>query len=238
MGDDAELLAAHLVKRDPLRVESSFSQVFPRRVVVLVAVEVRDARFPRHEEVGDDDVELLYVALAAGLYLGAPEYYGQTDEAPQVEVEYDRHRDFSQYHSYAWSESQKPTAKPADHIRIRKAVSQKLEKLGFEPDNATPDLRIAYRLETGKKKVHVDSHQRESIWDPTDLETTLELGGHKETYLVLEMIDTETGALVWWAKCSHVQPTADRVEKSLYDTVERLFGVYPSGDDSREKEKE
>lgn len=177
-----------------------------------------------------------YIVLAAGLYLGAPTFYGQTNEAALVEVKYVRNHDFSQHHTYEWSKSQEPAAKPADHIRIIEAVSRKLEELGFEPDSASPDVRIVYRLETGKKKVHVDSRQRQSVWDTTDLETTIALGGHKETYLVLEMFDTETGALLWWAKCSHLQPTANRVEKSLYNTVERLFKVYPSGDDSKEKE--
>jgi len=179
---------------------------------------------------------LNYIVLAAGLYLGAPAFHPQSDEAALVEVKYVRNRDFSQLRTYAWSQSQKPTAKPADHIRIIKAVSRKLEELGLEPDSASPDVLIGYRLETGKKKVHVDSRQRESVWDTTDLETTIALGGHTETDLVLEMFDTKTDALLWWAKCSHVQPRADRVEKSLYNTIERLFEVYPGGDDAKEKE--
>ena len=179
---------------------------------------------------------LLFVAgLYFGVYAGVPTPSGQSDDEPKVEVEYDRNRDFSRYRTYAWSESRKPTARPVDDIRIRKAVSRKLQEIGLEPDNENPDLRIWYRLETDKKKVHVESRQRESRWDPTDLETTIALGGHEETFVVLEMTDTETGALVWWAKCSHVQPTADRVEKSLYDTVERLFEVFPRGDDAKEK---
>ncbi|GMR22195.1 MAG: hypothetical protein BMS9Abin37_0528 [Acidobacteriota bacterium] len=183
-----------------------------------------------------------YIILAVGFYLGGlgglgtPAFYGQTDEVALVEVKYVRDRDFSQIHTYEWSQSQKPTAKSADHIRIINAVSRKLGELGLEPDSVSPDVQVAYRLEVGKKKVHVDSRQRESVWDTTDLETTIALGGHKETFLVLEMFDTKTGALLWWAKCSHVQPTADRVEKSLYNTVERLFKVYPGDDDSKERE--
>lgn len=89
-----------------------------------------------------------------------------------------------------------------------------------------------YTLAAEQKKLHVDSRQSPSEWEPTDLETTLALGGREESYLVVEMFDSATGERIWWARCVHAQPTPDRVERSLYETVEHLFASYPEEEGS------
>lgn len=149
---------------------------------------------------------------------------------PQVVFDYDHRYEFAELSTYAWSAEQQPTANRADHIRITKAVSEKLLELEFTPDTENPDVWILYRLEEDQQKLHVNSQQRDSVWDPTDVETTIALGGHKETYLVVEMVDTETGQRIWRAKCAHRQPTPDRVERSLYKTVDHLFETYPANE--------
>jgi hypothetical protein len=181
------------------------------------------------ETTGGPVMTIYETALALGFHLATVGFLVQeTEKKPTVEVEYDRQRDFSQYQSYTWSESQEPTTKGADHIRITKAVTDRLAQLGFTIDIAEPDVRVRYRLETSKKKVHFDSSQRISKWDPTDVETAVRVGSHEETVIALEMFDTETNALIWRAKCTHVQGPPDRMEESIYDTVERLFQKYPT----------
>jgi hypothetical protein len=151
---------------------------------------------------------------------------------PRVEVDYDRHYDFQQLASYAWSTDQRPTPNRADHVRILKAVSKSLESRGLTLDPTKPDVRISYRLETEQKIIDVGSRQHQSPWDPTDLETNVAVGGHEEAYLIIEMYETATGKRIWRAKCSHPQPTPDKVERSLYQTVEHLFAAYPGGEEN------
>jgi hypothetical protein len=107
-------------------------------------------------------------------------------------------------------------------------VTDRLAQLGFTVDTAEPDVRVRYWLETNKKKVHIDSSQGKSKWDPTDVETAIRVGSHQETVLILEMFDAETSALLWRAKCTHVQGPPDKREQSIYETVERLFEKYPT----------
>ena len=94
------------------------------------------------------------------LYLVPASYFIQgVGERSQVEVDYDRRYDFSLLDSYAWSTKQRPAPNRADHIRMTKAVSDRLEELGFTADTRKPDVRILYRLEVEQKKLHVDSQQ-------------------------------------------------------------------------------
>ena len=149
-------------------------------------------------------------------------------QSPTVEVEFDRDRDFTEYHTYAWSSSQVPADSTADHVRITMAIADKLEEIGLSPKTSGPDVRIRYRLERENKKLHVGGTQRKSPWDPTDVETTVRLGDHKEMLLIVEMLDAKTDALVWRAQCSHRKPSPDLAAKSIRETVERLFEKYPT----------
>jgi len=149
-------------------------------------------------------------------------------QSPTVEVEFDRNRDFTEYHTYAWSSSQLPADSTADHVRITKAIADKLEEAGLSPKTSGPDVRIRYRLESENKKLHADGTQRRSPWDPTDVETNVRLGDHKEMLLIVEMFDAKTDALVWRAQCSHLKPSPDLAAKSIRETVERLFEKYPT----------
>lgn len=161
-------------------------------------------------------------------YLVPMLYAGQgVRERPQVDAEYDREYDFTRLHTFAWSSEQKPAPNPADDVRITKAVTGALEEVGLKIDTTNADVRLLYQLEVEQKKLDVESRQRDSAWDPTDLETTVSFGSHEQTYLSLTMFDAETGRQIWRARCAHPQPTADKVEPSLYKTVEHLFETYP-----------
>lgn len=178
-------------------------------------------------------MNLLEVAIL--LYLvPVSSLHQETTKRPGVEVDYDHRYDFAQLSTYAWSNEQQPATNRADHIRITKAVSDKLQELELSLDTNNPEVQILYRLEQEQQKLHVNSRQRDSVWDPTDLETTIALGGHKETYLVVEMVDSETGQRIWRAKCAHLQPTPDKVERSLYETVDHLFEAYPANEEKDE----
>lgn len=170
---------------------------------------------------------MLFFSNALLLQFGLSVLFFQPVKRPQVEVEYDRSYDFDQELTFAWSEQQEPAPKLADHVRITKAVADKLKERGLTPDTMHPDLRVIYRLEVKQKKLHVSSRQRESVWDPTDVETSVALGAHEEAFLVVELWEAGTSRRIWRAKCAHQQPTADRVAPSLFATVEHLFENYP-----------
>lgn len=164
------------------------------------------------------------VVLLGLLFLGG----AAAAQLPTVEVELDRGRDFSEYQTYAWSPSQVPAHSTADHVRITKAIADELEEIGLSPKTSGPDVYIRYRLQSENTKLHVGGTQRKSPWDPTDVETTVRLGDHEETLLIVEMVDVETNALVWRAQCSHRKASLDVAAKSIQETVERLFKKYPT----------
>lgn len=149
-------------------------------------------------------------------------------QSPTVDVEFDRGREFSEYHTYAWSPSQVPADSTADHVRITKAIADELEEVGLSPKTSGPDVYIRYRLESENKKLHVGGTQKKSPWDPTDVETTVRLGDHEETLLIVEVFDVKSNALVWRAQCSHRKASPDIAAKSIQETVERLFEKYPT----------
>jgi len=70
-------------------------------------------------------------------------------QSPTVEVEFDRDRDFTEYETYAWSRSQVPADSTADHVRITKAIADKLEEIGLSPETSEPDVRI---LQAGERE--------------------------------------------------------------------------------------
>lgn len=149
---------------------------------------------------------------------------------PTLEVEYDRERDFSKYESYAWSKSQEPATRGADHIRVVKAVAEKMEERGFHIDTMRPSVWIRYRLEK-RSKVQSSSAQKESVWDPTDLETRVRVERYKEGSLSLEIVDAATNIILWRAQCTHIQGTPDKAEQEINETVARLFTEYPNANE-------
>jgi hypothetical protein len=149
---------------------------------------------------------------------------------PKVDVEYDRGKDFSDYKSYAWMESQKPADNLANHVRFTRAIQREMEDAGFRVDTVKPDVRIQYKVRTGSK-IQAAGNQRQSTFDQTNLQTDFVFAsGSRQQYgtLVLEMFDTATNILLWRATTTEPLSTPDKAEKLINDVVRRAFTRYPT----------
>jgi hypothetical protein len=149
---------------------------------------------------------------------------------PKVDVEYDRGKDFTDYKSYAWMQSQKPADNLANHVRFTRAIQKEMEGVGFRVDTVKPDVRIQYHVRTGSK-VQATGNQRQSTFDQTNLQTDFVFAsGSRQQYgtLVMEMFDASTNVLLWRATTTEQLSTPDKAEKTINDVVKRAFTRYPT----------
>lgn len=161
----------------------------------------------------------------------APGVHAQViSTGPQVEVEYDRGKDFSSFKAYEWMSSQKPADNMANHIRFTRAIQHELEEIGYRVDTKRPDVRVLYTVSTSSK-VEAASSQTRSAFDDANLVTDFVFAtGSKRQYgtLTVELFDARTNALVWRASVTQELGTPDKAQRTINEAVKRVFTKYPT----------
>ena len=175
-------------------------------------------------------MKVCILAVIASLLLAWEASAQVISTGPKVDVEYDRGKNFSDYKSYAWMESQKPADNLANHVRFTRAIQKEMEKAGFRVDTVKPDVRVQYQVRTGSK-VEAAGNQRQSTFDQTNLQTDFVFAsGSRQQYgtLTLEMFDAATNILLWRATTTEQLSTPDKAEKTINEVVQRAFTRYPT----------
>ncbi|MBT1699535.1 DUF4136 domain-containing protein [Fulvivirgaceae bacterium PWU4] len=135
---------------------------------------------------------------------------GLSCETPlKVTSDYDRSANFSNYKSFAMRNfSEKDQAmSELNANRIINAIRAEMIAKGFEEDNDTPDLKVnAVTIMTNKKEVTATTNYYDygGVYRPYSWgvgmgggHTTFNVDDYTDGSLIIEVIDTVTGRLIW-----------------------------------------
>jgi hypothetical protein len=157
--------------------------------------------------------------------------------ANQVEVRAKEGVAFSKYETYAWAAhdfldvtSPLHEGAPLDR-RIREAADKLIERNGFTRvgRDAAPDLMINY-VGIGKDRFESEGITKEvapGVKWIGDVNAH-SMRSYREGTLVFEVIDTETGEMVWSGWVTEVAPTIEKLQAKAEKATRRVFKHFPS----------
>lgn len=150
--------------------------------------------------------------------------------AQDVRVNYNRAKDFSQYHTYAWGEKPNPNKvkNPALANQVYEQINLQLQKRGLKlvEESQSPDLVVV--VSGGSK-----THTAYGDYDPSG--TILTAGtdyGVAETTtmgaLVVDIYDVKAKQVIWRATATGILRKNNSSNLKLVDeAVEKMFKKYP-----------
>ena len=148
-----------------------------------------------------------------------------------VKVDYDKNVDFKKYTVFAWVPFQEQAINPANHIRVTRAVEAALVEKGLvkaEPGGrADVYVHVQGRIE---KRRPSGSGPTETPWNPApDQQWKVSFDFKKVDVgtLVLELWDGKSKDVVWRAKGESLIKSPDMIEKTIDESVRKLFAEYP-----------
>ena len=164
--------------------------------------------------------------------------------AADVRTDYDKHADFSRYHSYCWG--QVSTDDPLYQNRIKEEVSKDLESKGWQEGNrgscdvtvfAKGNVRNQRELRTyynglgggwGGMWGWGGWAWPGGWWGPDMGETTTTEVNHPVGSLVIDIFDNQSKELVWRG-ISHgdVSKHAEKNTKHIDKDIDQMFGHFP-----------
>jgi hypothetical protein len=162
-----------------------------------------------------------------------------------VQWDYDAEADFSRYRTFDWmppppTGDGSPSSRPFWGKRIKRAVLESLTADGYSRDTQKPDLLVAYRIYIKEKQdIQVYGHpygygQSYGYWGrrPADVRRW------REGTLVLDLVDTGTGELVWrgWSR-NPLESRNDprREQESVSQVVAQILKRFPP--DQRQRQE-
>jgi len=148
-------------------------------------------------------------------------------QGPAVKVTSEPGTDFSKYKTYDWVETQEPVSDPVNHALITRAVERELEAKGVgKAEGGKPALRVRYYAKV-EKKVRGKGGQQSSLFDTTNLRTTVDFKRVDEGTLIVELYDNESRLTLWRGVATALAPRPDEVQEAINDAVKQLFTKYP-----------
>ena len=149
----------------------------------------------------------------------------------KVIVDHDPSADFSKLKTYAWIAGT-PAPNPLGEKRIRAALDEKLQSLGFKPVEESPDLLVAtHATKSTQQHISVDSYgygygRYHSGWGTSTARVhSIPIGT-----LVVDLIDADSKELIWRGEGSDT--LSDKVEKNqkkLSKVLKKMFKKFPPG---------
>jgi len=148
--------------------------------------------------------------------------------AQDIKTDHNHSVDFAKYKTFTWIKEPK-TGNPLMKERIVDAVNRELQAKGLRLVASGADLGISANTAT-KEEHTLDSFyggfpgwRWHHYWDGPVVVETYEVGT-----LVVDLFDTETKQVVWWATASDT--ISDKPEKNtehLNKAVEKMFKDFP-----------
>jgi len=175
---------------------------------------------------GSRTMKRILVLLVLGLL------FSPAAVAQKINVDWDRHADFSEYHTYAWQPSPHP-AKGFWNDRIINAVNQQLQAKGLTKVEANPDMWVAYSNSIhDQKEVVGTGYNMGPYWGWGWW------GGPSTTYyntyvtkigtLVVELSAAKEHELLWRGSATDtIKDNSEKNIKILDKAVTKLFKEYP-----------
>jgi hypothetical protein len=147
--------------------------------------------------------------------------------AQDMQTDYDKTADFSQYHTFMWIKQPK-TENPLMKQRIIDAVNAQLEAKGFRLVTHDADLGISANTATREEHTLEGFYDGfpgwgwHRYWGPTTIQT-YEVGT-----LVIDLFDSATKQVKWWASATDtVSSKPEKNAKKLNEAVEKMFKHFP-----------
>jgi hypothetical protein len=146
--------------------------------------------------------------------------------AASAKHDYDPEADFSRYQTLAWKESKESRVVAEKNSladgRIRAAVEKELAAKGYRIDEAEDaDAYVIYRVAV-RDQLRVDETWAGRRWGRQVHVSTFQQGT-----LVLDVVDAETGQLVWRGWVSDALGNPKSAEKRLAKAAKKLLKKFP-----------
>ena len=152
--------------------------------------------------------------------------------AQKVNVDWDRHADFSKFHTYAWQKSPDP-AKGLWDQRVIDGVNKQLQAKGLRLVDSNPDLWVVYTSHIKHEQQTVGTgYNMGPYWGwgywggPTT--TTYNTYTYREGTLVVELADANDHQLMWRGTATDtLSDNSDKNIKMLNNAMNKLFKNFP-----------
>ena len=148
--------------------------------------------------------------------------------AQKVAVDWDHDANFSNYKSYAWTESKNPGPELAAK-RMTAAIESQLSAKGLQKTHRRDaDLEVVYNV-GAKERVSVQGYDYgygRYRWGGGTVryDTTT----YTDATLVVDLVDAKTHNLVWRGTASDtVSDKPEKNEKKIQKAAEKMFKKYP-----------
>jgi Domain of unknown function (DUF4136) len=153
--------------------------------------------------------------------------------AQQVQTDYDKTKNFADYHSYYWTKVDGPN--PLMNQRVQDAIDAQLQKKGWSKQEGSGQVALA-ALGTTQTKKDLQTFYSGSAWGWGGLggSSTTSVNEYKEGTLVVDMYDNSSHQLLWRGTAADtVSDKPEKNEKKLDKAVEKMFEKFPPGAESK-----
>lgn len=166
-------------------------------------------------------------------------------QAGKVSVDFDSSFDFSAVRSVAWGDGGSYAESELDQRRIERAVESSLEKSGLELLEEDADLIVVTHAIIGSEIKTKGGGLGVGLFKSTSWGgVSIGGSGGRQTEQVptgtlqVELIDAETGALVWEGIARDaLVGSAAKSEERIAKAVERMFRKFPPDTGDKKKQK-
>jgi hypothetical protein len=148
--------------------------------------------------------------------------------AQQVQTDYDRHADFSRYHTYYWTKVH--TEDPLWESRVTDAVDKELQSKGWQKVQSDGDVALAA---VGASKTQQEYRTFYDglggwRWGGFGNETTTTVENYQVGTLVVDMFDNSSKRLIWRGMASDtLSNKVSKNENRLEKAVDKMFKDFP-----------
>jgi hypothetical protein len=147
---------------------------------------------------------------------------GAASEAQTIRVQWDRKVDFSGFQSFSWIEGTAAVDAQVDQILIE-TIENELSIRGIFPDEAEPDLHVAYHA-SAREEFQVQGGYRRDWQDSGGVTVDSHLAGT----LVVDLVDARENRIVWRAiATATVTGNPKKARARIPSVVQKMFADFP-----------
>ena len=167
---------------------------------------------------------LLLISLFCSIYFSCSPY--------AVQIDYDRHVDFSRYKTYKYIKKGKTdqTSKFQNDLnrkRFAQAIEKELSEKGYQRiTDEKPDFKVVYHLRFQKKLDTSIYGYR--YWPGTEIsEAYIQRRVYQEGSLIIDIIDKEENQLAWRGSAEGVLNEGDDADELINSLVKEILKEFP-----------
>jgi hypothetical protein len=182
---------------------------------------------------------ILETSLCAGLLMGA----GLAAAAAEVHTDYDKHADFSKFHTYCWGKVS--TADPLYEQRVKDQINKDLQEKGWQESQGNCDATVFARGNVHNQKELQSYYNglgnrwggmwgwggwgwRDGWWSPGMAAETTTVVSKPVGSLVVDIFDGQSKSLIFRGISSNdVSKDADKNTHNIDKDIDKMFDHFP-----------